>query len=264
MTCLQRKELAMPRQQTSIVAALIGLSILPSCAEIQSVDATFVSLSPEVTGEAFGIDKAFSRIWTGPVVKSAVLSSGGTVLVLSHGIANNVTSVTFKPQAGTFGAGDILTVTWHSDTRDILGNTGSAEKTVNYKFVNPQLRVEAGDLRPGETGKVCVALTPNVAVTTTVQLQTTVFPLSVGSLTVPAGASKPANFATMTADGFSCPMPSGGVGLQPPCNSANGVQATAVYGGATLTACMTTGRTCCGVGNSQCAEYHAPPPSICP
>jgi hypothetical protein len=255
----------MPRQQTSIVAALIGFSILPSCAEIQSADATFVSLSPQVTGQAIGIDKAFSRIWTGPVVKSAVLSSGGTVLVLSQGTANNVTNATFKPQAGTFGAGDILTVTWHSDTRDILGNTGSADKTVNYKFINPQLGLETpGGLRPGETGKVCVALTPNVAVTTTVQLQTTVFPLSVGSLTVPANATKPVNFATVTADAFSCPFPTGVAGLIPPCNSDNGIQATALYGGATLTACGSVGRTCCGVGNSQCAEYHAPPPSICP
>lgn len=259
-------------QELARAAALIGFSILPSCAEIQSRDATYAGLRPQVIGQAIGVDKAFSWIMTGPNVKSAALSSGGTVQVLPQGTANNVTNVTFKPQSGTFGAGDTLTVTWHSDTKDILGNTGSADKTVTYKFINPQLRVETpGDLRPGETGHVCVELTPNVEVATTVQLQSSVFPLSPGSLTVPADATKPPNYATATGAGFSCPMSSSGstsagVPTQPVCNSANGVQATAVYGGATLTACAPIGGTCCGVGDMNCgsAAGISRPRSICP
>src|SRR5262249_54662803 len=51
------------------VAALIALSILPSCAEIESADATCASLTPQVSGQATGIDEPTSRIVTGPDVK---------------------------------------------------------------------------------------------------------------------------------------------------------------------------------------------------
>ena len=249
--------------------------IMASCASITATDNTLNAAPvPSITLSATEVDRFFSRFTSSLAVKSATLNGTAAAVTANALPPSGMTyTYSFAPTAAPFRDGDVLVVVWQGDT-----TAGSVEATTTNRFANATLKVETpwAGLNPGETGKVCVqfvdAASKPVTMPTAVQvtLSTTVFPgggLTPTTLTVPAGASRPTVAANLTANAFACPgMGSNvtfGFPYTPPCTAAQGVMATANFGGSMMTACEPTGGTCCGVNGHHCGGP-PPPPSICP
>ncbi len=252
-----------------LLAALAAL--LPAaCAKIAATGMDFAGPTPSVDVKATQVDTLFSH-FTGGLAARVSVQHAGPVPPTPSAQPAGPTSGTATYRLGAvpaFSVDDVITVTWSAPAKTLLGARYTVTQSAQYRIVAATLQVQAppAGLRPGESGKVCVALLPNAPAAANVTLHSSAVALAPALLHIPAGQAKATAAATATQGGLTCPAQDAGAGstaAPAPCSAGNGVVASATFGGVTVQGCATTALNCCGVTHS-CGTPAPPPPSICP
>ncbi|HEY2808720.1 MAG TPA: hypothetical protein VGI91_07975 [Steroidobacteraceae bacterium] len=255
-------------------AALLGIGLLLcGCAKISAPNLDYAGPTPSLDVKATAVNALFSH-FTGELAVSAIAlqhqgpAAPATASVTAGSSAGS--STVRLSAAPTFSVGDIVTVTWSGAAKTLVGSSYLITQQATYRILTAALKVQTpwGGLGPGASGKVCVALEPNAPSAVSVTLDSSAVAVAPTTLSIAAGQPKASSAATATMEGFSCPAaPASGTAAGPaqplPCDSRNGVLATATLGGLAIHGCGPTGQSCCGVGGHSCSAP-PPPPSLCP